>query len=50
MTTSADRLAEDTLGHVIWHSSEEDGAPDVGLSLGLGDGRLLYLVQALRAI
>jgi hypothetical protein len=30
-------------GLVTWHSSEEDGGPDVGLSLGLGDGAMLWV-------
>ncbi len=28
------------MGNICWHSSEEDGGPDVGISLGLGDGML----------
>ena len=35
--------AVDTLGRVTWLSSEEEGGPDVGLILGLGDGRSLFL-------
>lgn len=31
------------LGQLVWHSSGEDEGPDVGMSLGLGDGRSLYL-------
>lgn len=27
-------------GNVCWHSSEEDGGPDVGISVGLGGGML----------
>ncbi len=30
-------------GEVTWHSSDEDSGPDVGLSIGLGDGRVLYV-------
>lgn len=30
-------------GVVTWHSSDPDGGPDVGLSLGLGDGKLLWV-------
>lgn len=30
-------------GAVVWHCSEEEGGPDVGMSLGLGDGRALYM-------
>ncbi len=29
-------------GVVIWHTSEEGGGPDVGISVGLGDGSMLY--------
>lgn len=31
-----------TLGRVVWHSSEEEGPPDVGLSVGLGDAGILW--------
>ena len=30
-------------GRVTWHSSEEDGGPDVGLTVGLGDGKMLWI-------
>lgn len=30
-------------GCVVWHSSEEDGAPDVGITVGLGNGKMLWL-------
>lgn len=30
-------------GHVTWHSSEDDGPPDCGYSVGMGDGRMLYI-------
>lgn len=30
-------------GYVVWHSSEEDGGPDVGLTIGLGNGKLLWI-------
>lgn len=30
-------------GRVTWHSSDEDSGPDVGLSVGLGDGRMLWV-------
>lgn len=47
-TTGAASEAEidsvrDKLGVVGWHSSGEDEGPDVGLELGLGQGRSLYL-------
>jgi len=29
-------------GQVTWHSSEEDGGPDVGLTVGLGNGVYLW--------
>lgn len=32
----------DERGRVLWHCSEEEGGPDVGLSLGLGGGFSLY--------
>lgn len=31
------------LGHVCWHCSDPDSGPDVGLSLGLGGNRLLWV-------
>jgi hypothetical protein len=34
--------AEAERGKVTWHCSEEGGGPDVGVSLGLGDGRILW--------
>lgn len=30
-------------GYVVWHSSEEDGGPDVGITVGLGDGKMLWV-------
>lgn len=30
-------------GFVVWHSSEEDGGPDVGITVGLGDGKMLWI-------
>lgn len=41
-----DALAEpDATAHgaVLCHCSEDDGVPDVGVSVGLGDGKLLWL-------
>lgn len=29
-------------GDVTWHCSEEGGGPDVGMSLGLGNGNVLW--------
>lgn len=29
-------------GEVTWHSSDDDSGPDVGLSIGLGNGKWLY--------
>lgn len=29
-------------GSVVWHCSEEDGGPDVGIQVGLGGGFALY--------
>ncbi len=40
---------ETTRGRVNWHSSGEDEGPDVGLSLGLGDGRLLWVGELANA-
>lgn len=31
-----------TRGLVVWHSSGEDMGPDVGISVGLGNGRSLW--------
>ncbi len=38
-------VAQETMtrpGYVVWHSSEEDGGPDVGLTIGLGGGKMLW--------
>lgn len=35
-------------GHVVWHCSEEDGGPDVGMTLGLG-GAALWVGEITRA-
>ena len=29
-------------GKITWHSSEDDGGPDCGIELSLGNGRSLY--------
>ena len=34
---------ESKLGHVIWHSTDEDSGPDVGISIGMGDGKSLWI-------
>lgn len=35
---------ETKLGHVIWHCSDEDGgSPDVGISIGMGDGKSMWI-------
>lgn len=39
---AADPSEDRTIGGVTWHSSGEDGGPDVGVSLYLGLGELLY--------
>jgi len=39
---------ESEFGRVTWHSSEEDGGPDVGLMLGLGDGRAMWVGEISR--
>lgn len=31
------------LARVTWHTSEEGGGPDVGISIGLGKGRALWV-------
>lgn len=36
-------------GSVLWHSSEEDGGPDVGIQVGLGSGFSLYLGEVSNA-
>lgn len=30
-------------GSVLWHCSEEDGGPDVGIQVGLGGGWAIYM-------
>lgn len=36
-------------GKVTWHCSEEGSGPDVGLSLGLGDNRILWVGEITKA-
>lgn len=44
-----DRTTPDTrLGSVTWHSSDGE-APDCGLSLGLGEGRVFYVGELANA-
>jgi len=49
MTTTdqqAVTVAEETMtrpGYVVWHSSEEEGGPDVGITVGLGEGKMLWV-------
>src|SRR3990167_5454630 len=42
MSEKDDMVEVDELGRVTWHCSEEGGGPDVGISLGLGNGRMLW--------
>lgn len=35
-------------GKITWHSSEEDGGPDVGMMLGLGGGQALWVGEITR--
>lgn len=47
---AAMREADDPLceaGKVTWHVSEEGGGPDVGISIGLGNGRQLWIGELL---
>jgi hypothetical protein len=39
---------ECALGHVVWHSSEEGAGPDVGISIGLGGGKSLWVGEITR--
>lgn len=36
-----------SLGEILCHCSEDDGMPDVGVSLGLGEGAMLWLGELL---
>lgn len=36
-------IADIPVGHVQWHSSEEDGGPDVGIMLRLNETQALWL-------
>ena len=40
---------DDDIGAVVWNSSDEDSGPDVGLSLGLGEGKSLWLGELAKA-
>lgn len=37
-----DELDRTKRGLLMWHCSEEDGGPDVGRSIGLGDGMSIW--------
>ncbi len=41
--TAPQEIDPNTLGHVVWHSTEEDGGPDVGMSLGLGGDKAMWV-------
>lgn len=44
-------MTEDTsIGGVTWHSSEDDGGPDVGISVYLGDGKRLWCGEISRSL
>lgn len=36
-------------GKITWHCSEPGGGPDVGMTLGLGDGRALWVGDITKA-
>lgn len=42
-------IADIPIGHVQWHSSEEDGGPDVGVMLRLNETQALWLGELLSA-
>lgn len=35
-------------GEVNWHSSDEDSGPDLGMSVGIGNGKWLYVGEISR--
>lgn len=39
---------EKSLGQVTWHSSDEESGPDIGISIDLGDGVILYVGEISR--
>lgn len=41
--TTEQRAPDTTPGAVTWHLSDEDCGPDVGISIGLGDGCMLWI-------
>lgn len=41
--TAPQEIDPNTLGHVVWHSTDEDGGPDVGMSLGLGGDKAMWV-------
>jgi hypothetical protein len=47
-TNEEARMTE--LGRIAWHSSDEDSGPDVGVSLGLGNGSMLWVGEISRAL
>lgn len=47
ITVDDPRLTE--AGFLCWHSSDPDGGPDVGISMGLGQGRMLWAGEISRS-
>jgi hypothetical protein len=41
-------MSETEFGKITWHSSDEDSGPDVGMMLGLGDGKALWVGEISR--
>ncbi|WP_294189019.1 hypothetical protein [uncultured Sphingomonas sp.] len=49
LTSEPEKLLPETqLGHVIGACSEDDGVPDIGVSIGLGEGSMLWLGELLK--
>ena len=42
-------IPDPEIGEVQWHSSDEDGGPDVGILLGLGGDKMLWVGEMLNA-
>lgn len=46
--TGREDVVDSSLGAVTWHSSDVDSGPDVGISIGLGGGKLFYVGEISR--
>jgi hypothetical protein len=48
MTPDPTDVIDSSLGAVTWHSSDVGTGPDVGISIGMGAGKVLYVGEISR--